>query len=81
MNIAVVQSEFFTMPSKDNGVYELSMEKGLAEHPDHVVFNGKAGALTGEGELKAERWRNRAIILWEHWPEFCLFLPYHRRDF
>jgi len=50
---AVVQSEFFTMPSKDKGVYELSMEKGLAEHPDHVVFNGKDGALTGEGELKA----------------------------
>lgn len=51
---AVIQSEFFTMPSKDKGVYELSMEKGLAEHPDHVVFNGKAGALTGEGELKAK---------------------------
>jgi nitrite reductase (NO-forming) len=51
---AVVQSEFFTMPSKDKGVYELSMKKGLAEHPDHVVFNGKAGALTGEGELTAK---------------------------
>ena len=50
---AVVQSEFFTMPTKEKGIYELSMEKGLAEHPDHVVFNGKAGALTGEGELKA----------------------------
>jgi nitrite reductase (NO-forming) len=50
---AVVQSEFFTMPSKDKGVFELSMEKGLAEHPDHVLFNGKAGALTGEGELTA----------------------------
>ena len=51
---AVVQSEFFTAPSKDKGVYELSMEKGLAEHPDHVVFNGKSGALTGEGELVAK---------------------------
>ena len=50
---AVMQSEFFTMPSKDKGVMELSMEKGLAEHPDHVVFNGKAGALMGE-ELQAK---------------------------
>lgn len=51
---AVIQSEFFTMASKHEGVYELSMDKGLAEHPDHVVFNGRAGALTGEGELKAK---------------------------
>jgi nitrite reductase (NO-forming) len=51
---AIFQSEFFTMPSSEAGVMELSMEKGLAEHPDHVVFNGKAGALMGEGELKAK---------------------------
>ncbi|GJL56331.1 MAG: copper-containing nitrite reductase [Nitrospirales bacterium] len=51
---AIVQSEFFTMPSQENGVFELSMEKGLAEHPDHVVFNGKTGALTGEGELTSK---------------------------
>ncbi len=51
---AIVESEFFTMPSKEKDIYELSMEKGLAEHPDHVVFNGKAGILTGDGELKAK---------------------------
>jgi nitrite reductase (NO-forming) len=51
---AIMQSEFFTMPSSEKGIMELSMEKGLAEHPDHVVFNGKAGALMGEGELKAK---------------------------
>ncbi len=51
---ALVQSEFFTMPSKEKGLFELSMEKGLADHPDHVVFNGKAGALVGDGELKAK---------------------------
>ena len=50
---AILESEFFTKPSKDKGVMELSMEKGLAEHPDHVVFNGKAGALMGE-ELQAK---------------------------
>ncbi|MEJ2230769.1 MAG: copper-containing nitrite reductase [Nitrospirales bacterium] len=51
---AVFQSEFFTMPSAEKGIMELSMEKGLAEHPDHVVFNGKAGALMGEGQLQAK---------------------------
>ena len=50
---AVVQSEFFTMPTQKKGLHKLSMEKGLAENPDYVVFNGKVGALTGEGELKA----------------------------
>ena len=51
---AVFQSEFFTMPSAEKDIMELSMEKGLAEHPDHVVFNGKAGALMGEGQLTAK---------------------------
>ena len=50
---AIVESEFFTMPSAEKGIMELSMEKGLAERPDHVVFNGKAGALMGE-ELQAK---------------------------
>ncbi len=50
---AVLESEFFTQPSAEKGIMELSMEKGLAEHPDHVVFNGKAGALMGH-ELQAK---------------------------
>lgn len=49
----VFQSEFFTKPSSKKGLLELSMEKGLAEHPDYVVFNGKDGALAGDGALKA----------------------------
>ncbi|MEO8325430.1 MAG: copper-containing nitrite reductase [Nitrospirota bacterium] len=51
---AVVQSEFFTKLSNEKDLYELSMEKGLAEQPDHVVFNGKVGALTGKGALLAK---------------------------
>ncbi|GJL67114.1 MAG: nitrite reductase, copper-containing [Nitrospirales bacterium] len=51
---AIVQSEFFTMPGTEKGIFELSMNKGLAEQPDYVVFNGKTGALTGDGELKAK---------------------------
>jgi nitrite reductase (NO-forming) len=50
----VFQSEFFTQPSSDAGVLELSMDKGLAEHSDHVVFNGKSGALMGDKVLKAK---------------------------
>jgi nitrite reductase (NO-forming) len=50
----VLESEFFTKPSDKKDVFELSMEKGLAEQPDHVVFNGKAGALTGDNVLKAK---------------------------
>ena len=51
---AVVQSEFFTEPAHKEGVHKLSMAKGLAEQPDHVVFNGRVGALTGDGELTAK---------------------------
>jgi len=36
---AILESEFFTMPSSEKGIMELSLEKGLAEHPDYVVFN------------------------------------------
>ena len=50
----VMQSEFFTQPSDKKGVLELSMAKGLAEHPDYVVFNGKGGALMGDNALKAK---------------------------
>lgn len=49
----VMQSEFFTEPSEEPGVSRMSMEKGLAEHPDYVIFNGHAGALLGDGALKA----------------------------
>ena len=31
-----------------------SYERGLNEQPTHVVFNGRVGALTGEGALKAK---------------------------
>ena len=50
----VLQSEFFTEPSDQDGVFHLSMDKGLAEQPDHVVLNGRAGALMGDNALKAD---------------------------
>ena len=33
-------------------ILELSMDKGLKEQPDYVVFNGRQGALLGENALK-----------------------------
>jgi len=50
----VMQSEFFTAPSDQPNVLQLSMDKGLAEQPDYVVFNGRAGALLGDNALKAK---------------------------
>ena len=44
----VFQSEFFTQPSDEEGVLEFSMEKGMMEQPDYVVFNGQSGALMGD---------------------------------
>lgn len=49
----VLQSEFFTKSAGPVDLLELSMEKGLAEHPDYVVFNGREGALMGD-ELTAK---------------------------
>ena len=49
-----MQSEFFTEPSGQADVLQLSMDKGLAEQPDYVVLNGRAGSLMGEHALKAK---------------------------
>ena len=49
----VFQSEFFTQPSEE-GVLEFSLEKGISEQPDYVVFNGKLGALVGDKALEAK---------------------------
>jgi nitrite reductase (NO-forming) len=51
---AILQSEFYTQAGGEKDLLDFSMEKGLAEQPDHVVFNGKVGALTGEGAMPAK---------------------------
>ena len=55
----VFQSEFFT--DGDKGVTGFDINKGLAEHPDHVVFNGRNGALMGDNVLKAKVGENVRI--------------------
>lgn len=51
----VLQSEFYTEdePYDDSKVLPLSMERGLNENPNYVVFNGKVGALSAENALYA----------------------------
>ena len=55
----VFQSEFFT--DGDKGVTGFDINKGLAEHPDHVVFNGRDGALIGDNVFKAKVGENVRI--------------------
>jgi nitrite reductase (NO-forming) len=49
----VMQSEFYARPGT-NGVHTVDMERGAAEDPTHVVFNGAVGALTGDKALQAK---------------------------
>jgi len=44
----VMQSEFYAKPGAAGKPHTLDMEKGAAEQPTHVVFNGAVGALTGD---------------------------------
>ena len=44
----IMQSEFYVKPGEAGKPGTLDMEKGAAEQPTHVVFNGSAGALTGD---------------------------------
>ena len=50
----VMQSEFYTTGNfGEKGLQTLDMEKGAAEQPTYVVFNGAVGALTGDKALQA----------------------------
>ena len=44
----VMQSEFYAKPGAAGTPHTLDMEKGAAEQPTYVVFNGSVGALTGD---------------------------------
>jgi len=51
----VFQSDFYTKGKNgDKGLQQFSQEKAVEEHPTYVVFNGSAGALTGDNALKAK---------------------------
>lgn len=49
-----MQGDFYTRgPSGQKGHQEFDMSRLTAETPTYVVFNGRVGALTGEGALRA----------------------------
>ncbi len=51
----VMQGDFYTEGAHgEPGLQPFSLEKGIAEHPDYVVFNGSVGALTGDNALTAK---------------------------
>ncbi len=50
----VFQSEFYAKPGAAGAPHTLDMEKGAAEQPTHVVFNGSIGALAGDNALQAK---------------------------
>ncbi|OHA46900.1 MAG: hypothetical protein A3A80_02995 [Candidatus Terrybacteria bacterium RIFCSPLOWO2_01_FULL_44_24] len=50
----VVQGEVYTKGKVgEKGHQELDKDKLLAEKPEYIVFNGRVGALTGEGALQS----------------------------
>lgn len=51
----IMQSELYTTTAFGTpGHHDFSNEKLLNEEPDYVLFNGRVGALTGAGALKAK---------------------------
>jgi nitrite reductase (NO-forming) len=51
----IVQGEFYTMgPYGQQGFQTFSYQKAQAETPDYVVFNGRVGALTGNGTMRVK---------------------------
>jgi|GEM_PF-511666 len=51
----VMQSELYTTTAFGTpGHHEFSNDKLVSESPDYVLFNGRVGALTGPGVLKAK---------------------------
>jgi nitrite reductase (NO-forming) len=50
----VMQGEFYTKgKTMAQGPQAIDLAKLTAERPEYVVFNGKMGALTGEGAVRA----------------------------
>ena len=51
----VLQSEFYAKePTEGVTLLDYSHDDGVLEHPRFVVFDGRVGALTGDGALKAK---------------------------
>jgi nitrite reductase (NO-forming) len=52
----VMQGDFYTEGRNgDHGLQPFSMAKAIDEKPEYVVFNGAAGAVTGDNALRAKK--------------------------
>ncbi len=50
----VVQGDFYTRGNyREPGLQAFDMQRGIDENPSYVLFNGRDGALTGDGALTA----------------------------
>lgn len=51
----VMQGDFYTKGKNgEQGLQAFDMQKGVDEHPEYVVFNGKVGSLTGDNAITAK---------------------------
>jgi nitrite reductase (NO-forming) len=51
----IMQGDFYTKGANgERGLQPFDMQKAVDERADYVVFNGKVGALTGDGALTAK---------------------------
>jgi len=50
----VMQSDFYAKPGAAGQPYTIDMDKGMAELPTHVVFNGAVGSLAGDNALQGK---------------------------
>jgi nitrite reductase (NO-forming) len=67
----VMQGEIYTQkPFRERGDQEFSVEKLLAEAPEHLVFNGAVGALTEAHPLRANVWETVRIFFGVGGPNF-----------
>jgi nitrite reductase (NO-forming) len=67
----VMQGEIYTQkPFRERGDQEFSVEKLLAEAPEHLAFNGAAGALTEAHPLRANVWETVRIFFGVGGPNF-----------
>jgi nitrite reductase (NO-forming) len=49
----IMQGEFYTK-AKTDSLLEFDNDKGTAENPDYVLFNGKKGSLLGKNMIEAK---------------------------
>jgi nitrite reductase (NO-forming) len=50
----IMQSEFYAKAGAPGAPHTLDLDRGIAEQPSYVVFNGSVGALAGDNALTAK---------------------------